>query len=132
MVAVVVSVVQINIGLGLGCYSQATLDEIDEKKKCLRHSGDGGGEVLPVGVNVALRATEAAAKEGAQIIVLPELFSGLYFCKDQHERHLSRAHEVDGHPWLCKFQNLAKMYKVVIPVSFYELAGQARFNSVIV
>ena len=40
------------------------------------------GEDKSQNVHKALRLTKEAAAEGANIILLPELFEGLYFCKD--------------------------------------------------
>lgn len=72
--------------------------------------------------------TEAAGK-GAQIILIPELFQGLYFCQVEREEYFKRAHPVEGHPFLGTFQKLAKDLGVVLPLSFFERAGQAYFNS---
>ncbi|MFK7868901.1 MAG: N-carbamoylputrescine amidase [Roseobacter sp.] len=71
-----------------------------------------------------------AAASGANIILLQELFEGLYFCQDEDPRHLKRARPAEGHPTLAHFQSLAKELGVVLPVSFYEHAGNARFNSI--
>lgn len=70
-----------------------------------------------------------ASKQGAHLILLPELFAGPYFCQDQQEPYLEWAEPVDGHSFLPRFQALAQELSVFLPVSFYELAGQARFNS---
>ena len=50
---------------------------------------------------------EAAAK-GAQIILLPELFEGLYFCKDMDKSYFSWAKETDTNPLLKHFQHCQK------------------------
>ncbi len=71
---------------------------------------------------------EAAAK-GAQLVLLPELFEYLYWPQVESETLFSLAHEVDGHPFLGRFQALAAELGVVLPVSFFERAGQAHFNS---
>jgi len=84
------------------------------------------------GANVA-RVTElvrAAAADGARIILPPELFEGHYFPRAQREAEFSRAHPVDGHPTLAHFSALARELEVAIPVSFFERAGQAYYNSV--
>jgi N-carbamoylputrescine amidase len=73
---------------------------------------------------------EAAAR-GAQVVLLPELFEGHYFCKDQRPEHLTRAHTVEGHPTVGRFAHVARELGVVLPVSIFEAAGQARFNSVV-
>jgi N-carbamoylputrescine amidase len=87
-----------------------------------------------VATNVA-RVTELcreAAGRGAQIILPSELFEGHYFCRTQAEADFARARPAERHPTLRHFQQLAAELGVVIPVSFYELAGPERYNSVAV
>ena len=72
-----------------------------------------------------------AAGRGAQIVLLPELFEGPYFCQDQHPEHFGRARPVEGHPTVARFARLAAELQVVLPVSIFEAAGQARFNTVV-
>jgi len=79
------------------------------------------------------RVTEgvrAAAKKGAQIILPSELFEGYYFCTTEKEEFFRRAQPVENHPTIAHFQKLATELKVVIPVSFFEKAGHAYYNSV--
>jgi N-carbamoylputrescine amidase len=71
-----------------------------------------------------------AVRRGANIILPPELFEGHYFCREQKSRNFDRAHPVDSHPAIQHFQLLASELGVVIPVSFFERAGQAYYNSV--
>ena len=71
-----------------------------------------------------------AAAQGAQIILLQELFESLYFCQDECPEDLDRAKPVKDHPTLAAFSALAAELQVVLPISFYEKAGQARFNSI--
>ncbi|RZI55968.1 MAG: N-carbamoylputrescine amidase [Pseudomonas sp.] len=81
--------------------------------------------------NVAKAETlvrEAAAK-GAKIVLLPELFENYYFCQLEREEYFSWAHPLEGHPFLARFQTLAAELSVVLPVSFFETAGQAYYNS---
>jgi len=73
-----------------------------------------------------------AAERGAQIVLPPELFEGPYFCRAQDARNFSRAHPVAGHSTVQHFQRLAREIQVVIPVSFFERAGPAYYNSVAV
>jgi N-carbamoylputrescine amidase len=73
-----------------------------------------------------------AAGKGAQIILPSELFEGHYFCRTQREADLLRARPAEHHPTLRHFQRLAAELGVVIPVSFYEQAGQERYNSIAV
>jgi len=73
-----------------------------------------------------------AAQQGAQIILLPELFASPYFCKDQNEAFFSLAHPVENHPFLSRFATLAKKYQVVLPISFFERANQVYYNSIMI
>jgi len=73
-----------------------------------------------------------AASEGAQIILLPELFEGLYFCKDKDELYFSWAGEQEGHPLIRRFQVLAKELEVVLPLSYFEKSEERYFNSLVV
>ena len=71
-----------------------------------------------------------AAAAGAQIIQLQELFETPYFCIEQDNRHLALATTVDENPALRHFRGLARELGVVLPISFFERANQAYFNSV--
>ena len=64
------------------------------------------------------------------MILPPELFEGPYFCIDQVAIHLRRAVPIAGHPTVERFAAVAAELRIVLPVSIYELAGQARFNTV--
>ena len=54
-----------------------------------------------------------AAKNGARLILLPELFATPYFCKKQKAEYLKFAHEVKDNPILAVFSKLAKELNVV-------------------
>lgn len=71
-----------------------------------------------------------AAAEGAQIILLQELFETPYFCIEQDARHFSLATTLEDNPAVRRMQTLARELSVVLPVSFFERANQAYFNSV--
>jgi N-carbamoylputrescine amidase len=83
-------------------------------------------------VATAERLVREAAAHGAQIIQIPELFEGLYFCVDQLPEHFARARPVEGHPTVEHFRRVAAELTVVLPISVFERAGQAMFNSVVV
>jgi N-carbamoylputrescine amidase len=70
-----------------------------------------------------------AAAQGAQIVLLPELFENHYFCQIEREEFFAWAHPQLAHPFLQRMQKLAAELQVVLPVSFFEKAGQAHFNS---
>ena len=73
-----------------------------------------------------------AARRGAQVVVVPELFETPYFCAVEHHRFLELARPLAGHPTIEHFRALARELGVVIPVSVYERAGTAAFNSLVV
>jgi N-carbamoylputrescine amidase len=73
---------------------------------------------------------EAAAK-GADVILPSELFEGHYFCTSQEERSFDRAHAWRESPAVIAMATLAKELGVVIPVSIFEKAGPAYFNTVV-
>ena len=74
----------------------------------------------------------AAKQNAARIILVPELFERPYFCKSQNADNLAFAAPVGENPAVRRLQKVAAELQVVLPVSFYELAGQVRFNSLAV
>lgn len=83
-------------------------------------------------VQSALRLVREAASNGANIILLPELFEGLYFCKDMDEKYFSWAAPLKDNALINKFAELAKELGVVILVSYFEKAEQSYYNSLVV
>ena len=71
-----------------------------------------------------------AAARGAQIILPPELFETPYYCIEQDARHLKLARTVDDNPAVRHFSAVARELGVVLPISFFERAGPAYFNSI--
>lgn len=71
-----------------------------------------------------------AANQGAQIILLQELFETPYFCQTEHDEFYDLASEVEKNPAIVHFMKLAKELKVVLPISFYEKRNNARYNSI--
>jgi N-carbamoylputrescine amidase len=70
-----------------------------------------------------------AARRGAKLVVLQELFEGPYFCIDIDPVHNKRAKPFKGNNTIARFSSLAKELGVVLPVSFFEEDGDKRFNS---
>ena len=81
-------------------------------------------------VNKAERVVRDAAARGANIILLQELFSGPYFCKVQDFTYFSLARKAAESDLIKRFSALARELCVVLPISFFERANQAYFNSV--
>ena len=71
-----------------------------------------------------------AAADGAQIVLIQELFEAPYFCQDQIAEFFDMAKPFEGNPLIAHFAKLAAELNVVLPVSFFEKAGQTYFNSV--
>ena len=76
------------------------------------------------------RLIREAAGRGAQVILPQELFETPYFCKDQKQALFDLAAPVEGHPVIARMSALARELSVVIPVSFFEKARNAYYNSV--
>lgn len=79
----------------------------------------------------AERLVREAASRGARIILIPELFEGHYFCKDQLPQHQARAVALDDNNTISHFQDVARELNIVLPLSVYERAGNALFNTVV-
>ena len=71
-----------------------------------------------------------AARRGASVVLLQELFENPYFCKDQSAKHFGLAMPIEGHPLVARMSRLAAELGVVLPISFFERANNAYFNSV--
>ena len=71
-----------------------------------------------------------AAKQGAQIILIQELFERNYFCQKQIPAYLEFATSVSENAAIAHFIKLARELQVVLPISFYERANNVRYNSV--
>ena len=80
----------------------------------------------------AKEMVRTAAAQGAKIILLPELFEGLYFCKDMDKAYFSWAKERLNHPLLHEFSALSKELKVVVLVSYFEKDADRFYNSLVV
>ena len=73
-----------------------------------------------------------AAAEGAEVVLLQELFETPYFCKDQLAGLFALARPAAGNPIIARFASLARELGIVLPVSFFERANNAHYNSVMV
>ncbi len=71
-----------------------------------------------------------AAAQGAQVILLPELFERPYFCQERQYAYYDYALPVEENPAVQRLSQVARELKVVLPVSFYERDGNRLFNSV--
>ena len=46
-----------------------------------------------------------AAGQGAQVVLIQELFAAPYFCIEQHPRYFDLAQPIDGHPLVTRFES---------------------------
>jgi N-carbamoylputrescine amidase len=70
-----------------------------------------------------------AAGKGANIVLLQELFETPYFCQDQSVDYFKLSQPFEGNKLIAEMSALAKELGVVLPVSFFERANNAHFNS---
>ncbi|MEJ8302832.1 N-carbamoylputrescine amidase [Saccharibacillus sacchari] len=70
-----------------------------------------------------------AAAEGAQVILLQELFETPYFCQKEKAEYYRYATELESNKAINHFKQIAKELEVVLPISFYEKKNYARYNA---
>jgi N-carbamoylputrescine amidase len=73
-----------------------------------------------------------AASEGAQVILLQELFETPYFCPDRKQELFEQARPFEGNETIAHMSALAAELEVVLSVSFFEKAEDGYFNSLVV
>lgn len=83
-------------------------------------------------VPTAERMVRNAAANGANVIVLPELFKSQYFCQEQNQKWFKYAETFEESKLVRRFSNLAKELEVVIPIPFFEKYQKMYYNSVAV
>ena len=70
-----------------------------------------------------------AAEKGANIILLQELFETPYFPQIQSFDYMNMCAAPEENPAVQRFCEVAKELSVVLPISFYEKAGNTGFNT---
>lgn len=70
-----------------------------------------------------------AAKKGADIILLPELFERQYFCQERRYEYFEYAKPAEENEAVKTFIKIAEELKTVIIVSFYERDKNCLYNS---
>ena len=81
-------------------------------------------------LRTAERLVRQAAGQGAQVILLPELFEREYFCQQRRYDFYQYAETVEENKAVQMGKRLAKELQVVLPISFYEKAGNTAFNTI--
>ena len=78
----------------------------------------------------AEKLVRKAAAEGANIILLQELLETPYFCQKQKFEYFDLAKPLSENAAVKRFTEVAKELQVVLPISFYEKAGNTAFNTI--
>ncbi|MEO5756754.1 MAG: N-carbamoylputrescine amidase [Mesorhizobium sp.] len=87
---------------------------------------------LDENIEKAEELVQLAAEDGAQIILLQELFQTPYFCIEQKSEHYALARAQENDRAVAHFRAMAARLKVVLPISYFEKAGAAHYNSLAV
>jgi N-carbamoylputrescine amidase len=81
-------------------------------------------------IDKAVNIIESATKKGANVVLIQELFETQYFCKDQKEELFELAKPFEDNPTINLMSKVAKDNNVVLPISFFEKANKAHFNTI--
>ena len=76
------------------------------------------------------KAEKLVRKARANIILLQELFETPYFCQKQKFEYFDLAKPLSENAAVKRFTEVAKELQVVLPISFYEKAGNTAFNTI--
>ena len=86
---------------------------------------------LQTNLEKAEKMVRQAAGDGAQIILLPELFEREYFCQQRRYDFYHLAKPVEENDAVQMGMRLAKELNVVLPISFYEQDVNTLYNSIV-
>ena len=81
-------------------------------------------------IATAERLVRQAATDGANVVLIPELFERPYFCQERRYEYYEYADRVEENLAIRRFQEVCKELHIVVPISFYERSGNVTFNSV--
>ena len=81
-------------------------------------------------IRKAEKLVREAVGQGAQVILLPELFERPYFCQQRQYEFYDYATALEENPAVRHFQSIARDLEIVMPISFYEKDGTRLFNSI--
>ncbi|MEX2202144.1 MAG: carbon-nitrogen hydrolase [Dongiaceae bacterium] len=81
----------------------------------------------------AERVIRKAVKEGANIVLLQEMFAYHFFgFMDWKPEYFAFAHPLEGNPIVARMSALAAQLNVVLPVNIFERANHAYYNTIVV
>lgn len=90
------------------------------------------GRDVEANIKKAEEKVREAAREGANIILLSELFERQYFCQERQYEYYAFAKSLEENDAVSHFRKVAAELSVVLPISFYERDGSILYNSVAV
>ena len=79
----------------------------------------------------AERLVRDAAARGANVVLIQELFETPYFCKDHLASHFELASPIADNPAIRHLSAVARELGVVLPLSVFERAHNAYFNTLV-
>ncbi len=82
-------------------------------------------------IATAEKLVRSAHAKGAQLVLIQELFEAPYFCKDTDPEYMNLALPVDANAAVQRMRKLAAELRVVLPVSIFERANNAQYNSLV-
>lgn len=85
---------------------------------------------LSENIRRAEQMVRKAAGQGANVILLPELFERRYFCQERRYEYYAYAKSREENDAVRAFMPLAAELGVVLPISFYERDKNRLYNSV--
>jgi N-carbamoylputrescine amidase len=89
----------------------------------ITHSADKQANIAKVETRI-----EAAAHEGAQLVVLSELHNNLYFCQTENTTHFDLAESIPG-PSTDYFGALARRFGIVLVLSLFEKRAAGLYHN---
>ena len=81
-------------------------------------------------IEKAKKIVKSAAADGANIILLQELFQSPYFCINYDEKIFELAQTFEESVLIKEMSQICKKLNVVLPVSYFEKSNNAYFNSI--
>ena len=81
-------------------------------------------------IEKAEKFVRSAAQNGANIVLLPELFETPYFCQERRYEHYGLALSIDENPAVKRFLEVTKELGIAMPISFYERDVNSFYNSI--
>ena len=87
---------------------------------------------LDENIEKAKKIINSAAAEGANIILLQELFQSPYFCIQYDEKIFKLAQTFEDSTLIKEMSEVCKKLNIVLPVSYFEKSNNAYFNSIAV